>query len=68
MKGGRCRRCCWIDGERERVGAGTECEGDIYRYYEKDKNRGGERERESVREGRYGDDMECEALSIWDAP
>ena len=32
--------------ERERVGAGTECEGDIYRYCEKDKNRGGERERE----------------------
>ena len=28
----------------------------------------GERERESVREGRDGHDMECEALSIWDAP
>ena len=28
----------------------------------------GERERESVREGRDGDGMECEALSIWDAP
>ena len=28
----------------------------------------GERERESVREGSDGDGMECEALSIWDAP
>ena len=27
-----------------------------------------ERERASVREGRDGDGMECEALSIWDAP
>ena len=27
-----------------------------------------ETKRESVREGRDGDGMECEALSIWDAP
>ena len=30
--------------------------------------REGERERERVKEGRDGDGMECEALSIWDAP
>ena len=28
----------------------------------------GERERVCVREGIDGDGMECEALSIWDAP